>query len=48
MPSRLILCLEDTSDWQLARTLPIVKRVDPSLSRTVLVATKLVPQPSYA
>lgn len=41
-PFRLILCLEDTSDWQLARTHPIVQRVDPRLSRTVLVATKLV------
>ena len=40
-PARLILCLEDTSDWQLARTQPIVQRVDPQLARTVLVATKL-------
>ncbi|KAL1524583.1 hypothetical protein AB1Y20_019473 [Prymnesium parvum] len=40
-PSRIILCLEDTSDWQLARTLPVVQRVDPQLSRTVVVAAKL-------
>lgn len=40
-PKRLILCLEDTSDWALARTMGAVAQVDPELKRTILVATKL-------
>lgn len=40
-PNRIILCLEDTSDWQVALTRAVVQRVDPKLRRTVLVATKL-------
>ena len=40
-PNRLIMCLEDTSDWQVPLTRAVVQRVDPKLSRTVLVATKL-------
>jgi predicted GTPase len=38
---RLILCLEDTSDWALVRTMGAVAQVDPELKRTILVATKL-------
>jgi hypothetical protein len=38
---RLILCLEDTSDWALVRTMGAVSQVDPELKRTILVATKL-------
>lgn len=40
-PKRLILCLEDTSDWALVNTMGVVSRIDPDLKRTVLVATKL-------
>ena len=39
--SRLILCLEDTSDWQVSPTRRAVQAVDADLSRTVVVATKL-------
>ena len=39
--SRLILCLEDTSDWQVSPTRRAVQSVDADLSRTVVVATKL-------
>eukprot|EP00877_Chromochloris_zofingiensis_P009448 jgi/Chrzof1/4757/Cz14g25040.t1 len=37
----IIMCLEDTSDWNNATTRKIVMQVDPNLSRTVLVSTKL-------
>lgn len=37
----IILCLEDTSDWNNATTRRIVMSVDPTLSRTVVVSTKL-------
>ncbi|GBF91812.1 dynamin ARC5 [Raphidocelis subcapitata] len=37
----IILCLEDTSDWGNATTRRTVMQVDPALSRTVLVSTKL-------
>ena len=43
----IILCVEDTSDWKHGKTREIVQRVDPDLSRTVIVNTKLdtkVPQ----
>ena len=38
---RVCLCLEDTADWQLSPTRRVVGRADPTLERTVLVATKL-------
>ncbi|KAH9308354.1 hypothetical protein KI387_036265, partial [Taxus chinensis] len=37
----IILCLEDCSDWSNATTRRVVMQVDPELSRTVMVATKL-------
>jgi hypothetical protein len=37
----ILLCLEDTSDWNNATTRRIVMSVDPALSRTVVVSTKL-------
>jgi hypothetical protein len=37
----IILCLEDTSDWNNATTRRAVMQVDPALARTVLVSTKL-------
>ena len=40
-PTRICVCLEDTADWQLSPTCTVVRRIDPDLSRTVLVATKL-------
>ena len=40
-PSRLCLCLEDTADWQLSPTCAVVGRVDPELSRTMLIGTKV-------
>lgn len=40
-PEYIILCLEDSNDWSNATTRRFVMQVDPSLSRTVLVSTKL-------
>lgn len=37
----IILCLEDCNDWSNASTRRIVMQIDPELSRTVIVATKL-------
>ncbi|KNA16200.1 hypothetical protein SOVF_091230 [Spinacia oleracea] len=37
----IILCLEDCSDWSIATTRRVVMQVDPELSRTVIVSTKL-------
>jgi len=37
----IILCVEDTTDWKHATTRNIVAQVDPDLTRTVLVCTKL-------
>ncbi|KAG0470966.1 hypothetical protein HPP92_015512 [Vanilla planifolia] len=37
----IILCLEDISDWSNATTRRTVMQIDPELSRTVIVATKL-------
>ncbi|XP_010557576.1 PREDICTED: dynamin-like protein ARC5 isoform X2 [Tarenaya hassleriana] len=37
----IILCLEDSSDWSVATTRRIVMQVDPELSRTIVVSTKL-------
>eukprot|EP00884_Botryococcus_braunii_P010410 jgi/Botrbrau1/19370/Bobra.0338s0005.2 len=37
----IILCLEDTNDWSNATTRRLVMQVDPHLSRTVVVSTKL-------
>ncbi|KAJ7560352.1 hypothetical protein O6H91_04G126000 [Diphasiastrum complanatum] len=37
----IILCLEDCSDWTNATTRRTVLQVDPELSRTVIVSTKL-------
>ncbi|ERM97732.1 dynamin-like protein ARC5 [Amborella trichopoda] len=37
----IILCLEDCSDWSNATTRRVVMQVDPELSRTVVVSTKL-------
>lgn len=37
----IILCLEDCSDWSVATTRRVVMQVDPELSRTVIVSTKL-------
>ncbi|KAG0561482.1 hypothetical protein KC19_9G067700 [Ceratodon purpureus] len=37
----IILCLEDSSDWSNATTRSIVMQIDPDLSRTVVVSTKL-------
>ncbi|KAE9610704.1 putative dynamin GTPase [Lupinus albus] len=37
----IILCLEDCSDWSNATTRRIVMQIDPELSRTVIVSTKL-------
>jgi len=38
---RLILCLEDTSDWAITHTMSVVACIDPELRRTILVGTKL-------
>ncbi|KAK7319390.1 hypothetical protein RJT34_04111 [Clitoria ternatea] len=37
----VILCLEDCSDWSNATTRRVVMQVDPELTRTVIVSTKL-------
>lgn len=37
----IILCLEDSNDWSNATTRRLVMQVDPHLSRTVVVSTKL-------
>ncbi|XP_019249956.1 PREDICTED: dynamin-like protein ARC5 isoform X2 [Nicotiana attenuata] len=37
----IILCLEDCNDWSNATTRRVVMQIDPELSRTVVVATKL-------
>lgn len=37
----IILCLEDSNDWSNATTRRLVMGVDPSLTRTVVVSTKL-------
>ncbi|KAG9141726.1 hypothetical protein Leryth_023792 [Lithospermum erythrorhizon] len=37
----IILCLEDCSDWSNASTRRVVMQIDPELSRTVVVSTKL-------
>lgn len=37
----IILCLEDSNDWSNATTRRLVMAVDPTLSRTVVVSTKL-------
>lgn len=37
----IILCLEDCSDWSNAMTRRVVMQIDPELSRTVVVSTKL-------
>ncbi|XP_059648092.1 dynamin-like protein ARC5 [Cornus florida] len=37
----IILCLEDCNDWSNATTRRVVMQVDPDLSRTVIVSTKL-------
>ncbi|KAI4296319.1 hypothetical protein L6164_036287 [Bauhinia variegata] len=37
----IILCLEDSSDWSNATTRRVVMQIDPELSRTVVVSTKL-------
>lgn len=37
----IILCLEDSSDWSNATTRRVVMQIDPELSRTVIVSTKL-------
>lgn len=37
----IILCVEDTTDWKHATTRNVVMQVDPELTRTVLVTTKL-------
>ena len=37
----IILCIEDSTDWKHASTRSLVMQADPTLSRTVLVNTKL-------
>ncbi|CAA2974472.1 dynamin ARC5 isoform X1 [Olea europaea subsp. europaea] len=37
----IILCLEDCNDWSNATTRRIVMQIDPELSRTIVVSTKL-------
>ncbi|KAJ6382982.1 hypothetical protein OIU77_031417 [Salix suchowensis] len=37
----IILCLEDCSDWSNATTRKVVMQIDPELSRTIVVSTKL-------
>lgn len=37
----IILCLEDCSDWSNATTRRVVMQMDPEMSRTVVVSTKL-------
>nr|XP_023879939.1 dynamin-like protein ARC5 [Quercus suber] len=37
----IILCLEDCCDWSNATTRRVVMQIDPELSRTVIVSTKL-------
>lgn len=47
----IILCVEDTTDWKHATTRNLVTQIDPDLTRTVLVTTKLdtkIPQFSEA
>ncbi|GAB2267383.1 ARP2/3 actin-organizing complex subunit Arc5 [Dionaea muscipula] len=47
----IILCLEDCSDWSNATTRRVVMQIDPELSRTIIVSTKLdtkIPQFSCA
>eukprot|EP00252_Welwitschia_mirabilis_P024347 TRINITY_DN718_c0_g1_i3.p1 TRINITY_DN718_c0_g1~~TRINITY_DN718_c0_g1_i3.p1 ORF type:complete len:818 (-),score=163.91 TRINITY_DN718_c0_g1_i3:244-2697(-) len=41
MKELIILCLEDCNDWSNATTRRIVMQVDPDMSRTVIVSTKL-------
>ena len=41
MHDYIILCVEDTTDWKHSTTRNIVQQIDPLLSRTVLVTTKL-------
>lgn len=41
---RLILCVEEASDWSNLRMMKIVKQVDPDLSRTVFAYTKFYNQ----
>jgi GTPase SAR1 family protein len=43
----IILCVEDTNDWKHGATREVVQKIDPDLSRTVIVNTKFdtkVPQ----
>ena len=40
-PEYIILCVEDTTDWNHATTRALVEQADPHLSRTVIVNTKL-------
>eukprot|EP00981_Chlorochromonas_danica_P005799 scaffold1190_cov187-Ochromonas_danica.AAC.31 len=40
-PDYIILCVEDTTDWKHSTTRNVVMQVDPQLTRTVLVTTKL-------
>ena len=40
-PSALILCVEETNNWEVAAARAIVARADPGLARTVVVSTKL-------
>ncbi|KAJ4716930.1 Dynamin-like protein [Melia azedarach] len=37
----IILCLEDCNDWSNATTRRVVMQIDPELTRTVIVSTKL-------
>ncbi|KAK9850978.1 hypothetical protein WJX84_009933 [Apatococcus fuscideae] len=37
----ILLCLEDTNDWSNATTRRLIMQVDPHLSRSVVVSTKL-------
>ncbi|GJR53229.1 dynamin-like protein ARC5 [Tanacetum coccineum] len=37
----IVLCLEDCNDWSNATTRRVVMQIDPELSRTVVVSTKL-------
>ncbi|KAM3344209.1 dynamin-like protein ARC5 isoform X4 [Capsicum galapagoense] len=37
----IILCLEDCNDWSNATTRRVVMQIDPEISRTVVVSTKL-------
>ena len=40
-PAALILCVEETNNWEVAAARAVVGRADPSLARTVVVSTKL-------